>query len=132
MAPAIPLPITTIFFFIRDAPGSQFTWTHNAYAYWQSNKRANNRVGSRGVVLRHIGFVIFRIHKRAFPACAKGFGEELLSHAIFFSTTRPDPSFKTSLWRTGWICLKGSGTRDGVWRRISILPSPRLRALETK
>lgn len=35
------------------------------------------------LVLRHIGFVIFRIHKRAFPAYAKRFGEDLLSQAIF-------------------------------------------------
>jgi len=34
------------------------------------------------LVLRHIGFVIFRIHKRAFPAYAKRFGEDLLSLAI--------------------------------------------------
>lgn len=35
------------------------------------------------LVLRHIGFVIFRIHKRAFPAYAKCFGEDLLSQGIF-------------------------------------------------
>src|SRR3989338_2870611 len=34
------------------------------------------------LVLRHIGFVIFRIHKRAFPAYVKRFGEYLLSQAI--------------------------------------------------
>jgi hypothetical protein len=33
--------------------------------------------------LRHSGFVIFRIHKRAFPAFAKRFGEDLLSQGIF-------------------------------------------------
>jgi len=35
------------------------------------------------LVLRHIGFVIFRIHKRAFPAYARRFGEDILSQAIF-------------------------------------------------
>lgn len=35
------------------------------------------------VVLRHIAFVVFRIHKRAFPAYAKRFGEDLLSQGIF-------------------------------------------------
>lgn len=35
------------------------------------------------LVLRHIGFVIFRIHKRAFPAYVKRFGEDLLSQSIF-------------------------------------------------
>ena len=35
------------------------------------------------LVLRHIGFVIFRIHKRAFPAYARRFGEDLLSQGVF-------------------------------------------------
>ena len=34
------------------------------------------------LVLRHIGFVIYRIHKRAFPAYARRFGEDILSEAI--------------------------------------------------
>ena len=34
------------------------------------------------IVLRHIGFVIYRIHKRAFPAYVRRFGEDLLSQAI--------------------------------------------------
>lgn len=34
------------------------------------------------IVLRHIGFVIFRIHKRAFPEFLKRFGEDLLSNSI--------------------------------------------------
>lgn len=34
------------------------------------------------IVLRHISFVIFRIHKRAFPPYIKRFGEDLLSQAI--------------------------------------------------
>ena len=34
------------------------------------------------LVLRHVGFVIFRIHKRAFPAYVKRFGEDILSQAI--------------------------------------------------
>ena len=35
------------------------------------------------LVLRHIGFVIFRINKRTFPAYARRFGEDILSQAIF-------------------------------------------------
>jgi DNA-directed RNA polymerase specialized sigma subunit len=42
--------------------------------------------GSRGskeeIVLRHIGFVIFRIHKVAFLALIRRFGEDLLEEAI--------------------------------------------------
>ena len=34
------------------------------------------------IILRHIGFVIFRIHKRAFPEFLNRFGEDLLSNAI--------------------------------------------------
>jgi len=34
------------------------------------------------IVLRHIGFVIFRIHKRAFPEFLRRFGEDLLSDSI--------------------------------------------------
>lgn len=34
------------------------------------------------LVLRHINFVIFRIHKRGFPAYIKRFGEDLLSQGI--------------------------------------------------
>ncbi len=34
------------------------------------------------LILRHIGFVIFRIHKRAFPTYVKRHGEDLLSQAI--------------------------------------------------
>ena len=35
------------------------------------------------IVLRHIGFVISRIHKRAFPLYAARFGDEILSEAVF-------------------------------------------------
>jgi len=34
------------------------------------------------LVLRHIGFVIFRIHKSAFPTYARRFWEDILSQAI--------------------------------------------------
>ncbi len=34
------------------------------------------------LVLRHIGFVIFRIRKKAFPAYLRRFGEDLLSQAV--------------------------------------------------
>ena len=34
------------------------------------------------LVLRHIGFLIFRIHKVAFPEYARRFGEDLLAESI--------------------------------------------------
>jgi DNA-directed RNA polymerase specialized sigma subunit len=35
------------------------------------------------IVLRHTGFILFRLHKRAFPSYLKRFGEDLLSEAVF-------------------------------------------------
>jgi DNA-directed RNA polymerase specialized sigma subunit len=34
------------------------------------------------LVLRHVGFLIFRIHKIAFPSLTRSFGEDLLAEAI--------------------------------------------------
>lgn len=34
------------------------------------------------IVFRHIGFLIFRIHKIAFPSLVRSFGEDLLAEAI--------------------------------------------------
>ncbi|MEI6831727.1 MAG: hypothetical protein WCK61_03375 [Candidatus Omnitrophota bacterium] len=34
------------------------------------------------LVLRHVGFLIFRIHKIAFPSLIRSFGEDLLAEAI--------------------------------------------------
>ena len=35
------------------------------------------------LVLRHIGFIIFRIYKKAFPAYINRFGEDIFSEAVF-------------------------------------------------
>jgi len=35
------------------------------------------------IVLRHTGFILFRLHKRAFPGYLRRFGEDLLSEAVF-------------------------------------------------
>jgi hypothetical protein len=45
--------------------------------------KRGGKAQAQELVLRHIGFVIFRIHKRAFPAYARRFGEDILSQAIF-------------------------------------------------
>ena len=37
------------------------------------------------IVLRHIGFLIFRIHRIAFPALIRRFGEDLLEEAILIT-----------------------------------------------
>jgi len=37
------------------------------------------------IVLRHIGFLIFRIHKIVFPALIHRFGEDLLEEAILIT-----------------------------------------------
>lgn len=35
------------------------------------------------LVLRHVGFVIFRIHKKVFPSYIVRFGEDILAQAVF-------------------------------------------------
>jgi len=40
------------------------------------------------IVLRHIGFLIFRIHKIVFPALIRRFGEDLLEEAILITHTK--------------------------------------------
>ena len=35
------------------------------------------------LVLRHVGFINFRLHKRVFPAYVARFGEDILSQAVF-------------------------------------------------
>ena len=47
------------------------------------SKAQNGSKKSRGeIILRHIGFLIFRIHRIAFPAFICRFGEDLLDEAI--------------------------------------------------
>lgn len=50
--------------------------------------KRGGKAQAQELVLRHIGFVIFRIHKRAFPAYARRFGEDILSQAIFLMHAR--------------------------------------------
>jgi hypothetical protein len=35
------------------------------------------------LVLRHVGFIIFRIYKKAFPSYVVRFGEDILAQAVF-------------------------------------------------
>jgi len=42
-----------------------------------------SKKSSEEIVLRHIGFLIFRLHKKAFPSFLKRFGEDLVSEATF-------------------------------------------------
>lgn len=47
-----------------------------------SKAQKGSRKSKDEIVLRHIGFLIFRIHKMAFPALIHRFGEDLLEEAI--------------------------------------------------
>ena len=47
-----------------------------------SRAQKGSRKSKDEIVLRHIGFLIFRIHKIAFPALIHRFGEDLLEEAI--------------------------------------------------
>ena len=40
------------------------------------------RAETEELVLRYVGFIIFRLHKKAFPAYVARFGEEILSQAV--------------------------------------------------
>ena len=44
--------------------------------------KRGSKKSAEEIVLRHIGFVIFRLHKRIFPEYLNRFGEELLSESI--------------------------------------------------
>lgn len=35
------------------------------------------------LILRHVGFIIFRIHKKTFPAYINRFGDDIFSQAVF-------------------------------------------------
>ena len=47
-----------------------------------SKAQDGSKESKEELVLRHIGFVIFRIYKVAFPALIRRFGEDLLEEAI--------------------------------------------------
>jgi DNA-directed RNA polymerase specialized sigma subunit len=45
--------------------------------------KGNSKAKAEEIVLRHVGFVIRRIHKKAFPSYLARYGEDILSEAIF-------------------------------------------------
>lgn len=45
--------------------------------------KGNSKAKAEEVVLRHVGFVIRRLHKKAFPSYLARYGEDVLSDAIF-------------------------------------------------
>ena len=45
--------------------------------------KRGDKTETEELVLRHISFIIFRIHKKAFPSYVALFGEELLAQAVF-------------------------------------------------
>lgn len=47
-----------------------------------SKAKKGSKKSVEEIILRHIGFVIFRIHKRTFPEFLNRFGEDLLSNSI--------------------------------------------------
>jgi len=47
-----------------------------------SKAQKGSKKSKEELILRHVGFVIFRIHKVAFPALIQRFGEDLLEEAI--------------------------------------------------
>jgi len=47
-----------------------------------SHAQKGSKKSKDKIVLRHVGFLIFRIHKIAFPALIQQFGKDLLEEAI--------------------------------------------------
>ena len=47
-----------------------------------SEAQKSSNKSKKEIVLRHIGFLIFRIHRKAFPSLIQRFGEDLLEEAI--------------------------------------------------
>ena len=45
-------------------------------------KKGSKKEGEE-IVLRHLGFVIYRIHKKAFPSYIERFGEDIFLEAVF-------------------------------------------------
>jgi hypothetical protein len=44
--------------------------------------KRGHKAETEELVLRHISFIIFRIHKKVFPSYASRFGEEILAEAV--------------------------------------------------
>lgn len=53
--------------------------------YLIAKAQKGSRKSKNEIVLRHIGFLIFRIHKIVFPALIYRFGEDLLEEAILIA-----------------------------------------------
>jgi DNA-directed RNA polymerase specialized sigma subunit len=47
-----------------------------------SKAQQGSRKSKDEIVLRHVGFLIFRIHRRVFPRLIRRFGEDLLAETI--------------------------------------------------
>ena len=63
-------------------------------------KRGSSKAAEE-LVLRHTGFVIFRINKRVFPSYLCRFGEELFSEAILVDLPLINQTFLKS--GLGWL-----------------------------
>lgn len=68
------------------------------------------------LVLRHVSFLIFRIHKIAFPSLIRSFGEDLLAEAILIIYKKIDS------YDLGYCDKKGNPKRvkfiSYIWKRI--------------
>jgi len=44
--------------------------------------KQGHQAATEELVLRYVGFIIFRLHKKAFPAYVNRFGEEIIAQAV--------------------------------------------------
>lgn len=68
------------------------------------------------LVLRHVGFLIFRIHKKAFPKLIKRFGEDLLADSILILYKKVETYNLDYCDRSG--CCKPVKFISYIWKRI--------------
>lgn len=53
-----------------------------------SKAQRGSKKSKNELILRHLNFLIFRIHKKVFPALIRRFGEDLLEEAILVVNTK--------------------------------------------
>ena len=78
--------------------------------------KKNSKEKAEEVVLRHVGFVIRRIHKKAFPSYLSRYGEDILSEAIFILYDKIDSYDLEYKDRQG--NLKPVRFSSYIWKRI--------------
>ena len=93
---------------------SKITLAEERYLILKAQK--GSKKSKDEIVLRHISFLIFRIHKIAFPSLVRSFGEDLLAEAILIIYKKIDS------YDLGYCDKKGNPKPvkfiSYIWKRI--------------